>query len=754
MPAIIRRNILRVIANGQDVPRVLLVRIQRGMDQEFAKAQFTVGYPAHGQLKKGSIIQIILGVNTQAERFVGFINDPGTQLWPGRITFDCIDIMGYLSYFYPPGDIEFGGTTDTAIINSILDIAQIPANMRQISGVGDIFADLALPGVEMPAIEWPQLQSALEAIKEIDDMSLGYRTYARSNGIIVRHSVPTVPGQNYSKLFTEGDGGSGGNIMAGTMQVQEYQPVTEVSIFSNDGQFFTASSAGNPYAWLDRPFAKRHAAVQKVGATAGYISTEDIAQYTLSKMNRNLIKTQFTTEDDDILDVLNTIRVDSVHLYVAQNHYLQSLSIDAEVNGAFRQTVVGVSELMDNPDGFPMQIPFGPNAGQTQTPVASTLTPPSNADVFSAFTILAIDKEKLADNTYMCLVTCSDMSTSNQGTIVTRAWTATGTGVIITAGSEQQFTTGFTDLAGAEIGLTVTDSNGNTNASTQRPEQAGVPIRIRKLYSITATEFEAFDGEDWNTHTPSNAENMNAVAHGPYAAAGDMLLYTTDDLHTPANEVVIQPGIDITAIWVEPDANQFNVAAGFADGSVAVSADAGASWTVTSQQPDSDPIRRIIISRFVAGQIHAISNSGYYVSDNNGDGWRLILAGDFVDLQLSHSRNVLVTAAGQLVTAVETPVAFSFPSLSPAVVIVAATAHIRQDKFYAYDDQGRTFQQFGEASGSFDMVQGIDIPEGTGQERGMYRDGLLVDMVYFATGISLWKTIDGFRTSPAYLKLR
>lgn len=753
MPAIVRHFNLRVVANGMDVPRVTSVRIQRGLDQEYAKAQFTVGYPAHGQLKKGSLIQIVMGIGVFTERFVGFINDPGTQLWPGRITFDCIDIMGYLNNYFPPGDVEFGSDDDTTIINTILDFAQIPLNLRQITGVGDIFGDFGLDA-DIPALEWPQLQSALAAIMEIDDMSLGYRTYARSNGLIVRHAVATVPGQNYSKLFTEGDGGSGGNIMQGSMQVTEYQPVTEVSIFSNDGGFFTASSAGNPYAWLDRPYAKRHAAIQKIGATAGYISTEDIAAYVLGKLNRNLLKVQFTTEEDDVLDVLNTIRIDSVHLYVAQNFYIQNLSIDAEVDGKFRQTIVAVSELMDNPDGFPVQVAFGPNAGQTLTPAPTVLAAPSNADVHSAFTIVAIDKEVLADSTIMYIVSCSDMSTSNQGTITTRAWTASGPGVVVTAGSEVQFTTAFTDLATAEIGLTVTDSNGSVNSSTQRPEQAGVPIRIRKLYSITATAFEAFDGTDWNTHTPSNAEPMSSVAHGPYAAAGDMLLYTLDDLHTPANEVVIQSGIDITAIWVEPDANQFNVAAGFVDGSVAVSADGGATWTVTAQQPDTDAIRRIIISRFVGGEIHAITNSGYYLSDNNGAGWRLVAAGDFVDLQLSHTRNVLVTAAGDLVLAAASLTPFTVPSLSPAVVLVATTAHIRLDKFYAIDDQGRTFQQFGELPGSFDLVQGVDIPEGTGQERGAYRDGLLVDMVYFATGISLWKTIDGFRTSGGYLKLR
>lgn len=743
MPVQVRNTVLRVIANGQDVPRVVSARIQRGLDQEYAKAQFTVSYPAHGQLKKGSHVYIVMGTGFPI-RFVGFIKDPGTQLWPGRITFDCVDIMGYLDAYYPPGDVSFNNTTDTGIINSILDFAQIPTNLRDISGIGDIFGNF---DSDVPGIEWPQLESALSAIRDIDEMTPDHRTYGRTNGVLTRHSVPTHPGQQASKLFTEGV-----NIMSGTMQVSEYEPTTEVSVFTNDGGFFTAVSTGNSYAWLDRPFAVRHAGVQNVNATPGFITSENIGQSLLNRLARNLVKVSFTTEDEDVLDVLNTIRVDSIHLYVVQNFYIQNLSIETDPSGKFRQTITGVSELSDNPDGFPVQVAFGPNAGQTLTPPTTVLTPPSNSDVHAEFTIIAIDKEKLADSSYMYVVTCSSMATSDQGTITDLDWGATGTGVTIPSGSEVTFTTSFTDLAGAEISLQATDSNGNVNSTTQRPASAGVPIRIRKLYNITATEFEAFDGEDWNTHTPSNAENMTAIAAGPYAAAGDMILFTSNDLHTPATEVIIQAGVDITAVWVEPDVSLYNVAAGFIDGTIAISGDGGNTWTVKAG-PGGDPILRIITSRFQEGEIHVITDTGYYVSDNYGDGWRLIRSGSFIDLQLSHTRNILVTAAGGMINATNGTV-FTFPSLSPAIVIQAATVHIRQDKFYAIDDQGRSFQQFGNPSGSYAMNQGVDIPEGVGQPRGSYRDGLLVDMVYFGTGISLYKTIDGFRSNEGYLKLR
>jgi hypothetical protein len=746
MPVEIRRPTLTVLANGVPVPRVLSVHIQRGTDQDYAKAQFTVSFPAAGEIKKGSHIVIIGGFNNVIERFVGYAYNPSFQLWPGRITVDCIDVMGFLDSLYPDQEYNLSGLVDEDIVNLVLDVAQIPTNMRDITGDGLLLADL---GTDSPALTWPLEESGLDVIKEMDDLSQGRRTRALTSGMVVRRYLSLIPFFNYSKLFTEGV-----NIISGTMNISEFQPSTSVTIVGADG-IQTQSTSTNPYAWQDKPYWDQHAAIQVQGSTPGYINTEDVSTRVLGKLNRNLMKVEFATQDDDLLEVYNTVKVDSVHLYTRQNLILQSLSIDADVSGKWRQSLGCVSELMDNEIGFPVQVAIGPLAGTTLTPIAATPTAPSNSDILASFVILSIDKETLADGSNMYIVTCSDTSTSMQGTIVSRSWTASGPGVVITAGSEPQFTTGFTDLAGSLITIEVTDSNGSVGTASQSPENAGVPIRIRKLYTMrhSPEAFEAFDGNVWRSHTPSGGRVMTCMGHGPIAAAEDMFLYTTDDLVTPAHEVIIRSGVTITAVWIEPDVSTANILAGFADGGTAFSGDGGATWTVKTA-PGGSPIRRIILSRFVAGEIHAINDTGYYVSNDYGNNWNLIRSGDFLDLQLSHSRNVIVTTAGALINA-NTGAAFTFPTLSPAVVIKATTAHIRQDKFYAMDDQGRTYQQFGEVSGSTAMLQGENIPEGTTQDRGEYRDGLTVDMVYFAAGAGgLWKTIDGFRTPAGYLKLR
>jgi hypothetical protein len=83
----------------------------------------------------------------------------------------------------------------------------------------------------------------------------------------------------------------------------------------------------------------------------------------------------------------------------------------------------------------------------------------------------------------------------------------------------------------------------------------------------------------------------------------------------------------------------------------------------------------------------------------------------------------------------------------------AATSHLTLDKFYAATNDGKTWIQ--EAEGSLAMIEGASLPDGAvPAPGGMYRDGSVPDIVYIATTLGLYKTIDGFRTPEAYYKLR
>lgn len=281
MPVAIRRPTITVLANGVPVPRVLSVHIQRGLDQDYAKAQFTVSFPAHGEIKKGSHIVIIGGFNNVVERFVGYAYNPSAVLWPGRITVDCIDIMGFLSGIYPDQEYNLSGLMDQEIVELALDVAQIPASMRSITGDSEILADL---GTDTPALTWPPEESAQELVSEMDDMSQGRRTWALTSGFINRRFIPTFPSAFHSKEFTEGV-----NIISGSMVVTEEEAARVVTIVGAFG-IQSQATGTNPYVWQDKPYWDQHAAIQTQGSTAGYISTEDVSTRILNKLNRNLMK--------------------------------------------------------------------------------------------------------------------------------------------------------------------------------------------------------------------------------------------------------------------------------------------------------------------------------------------------------------------------------------------------------------------------------------------------------------------------------
>jgi uncharacterized protein len=151
----------------------------------------------------------------------------------------------------------------------------------------------------------------------------------------------------------------------------------------------------------------------------------------------------------------------------------------------------------------------------------------------------------------------------------------------------------------------------------------------------------------------------------------------------------------VTSLWAEPDAATQRIGAGAASGQIALSEDGGRHWTLKAG-PTREEVRRIIISRFhpIELEIHVLTPTGYHVSYDSGDRWQPIrLAGDderFVDLVLSHARNVIGAAGAAPLQVAETGEPFEVPDLTPPVQeLVAVAAHTREDVFVGYDQQGR-----------------------------------------------------------------
>ena len=318
--------------------------------------------------------------------------------------------------------------------------------------------------------------------------------------------------------------------------------------------------------------------------------------------------------------------------------------------------------------------------------------------------------------------------------------------VTVLTGTDYTFTTTVTDLATAEITLEVTDSNGSTASLTEAISLGSVPVNSRKIYACTDTTYEAFDGAQWRSAAPSGGGSVQVVAAGPWWGAQNKVAYSADDLATAPTEAVAFPdGQDITAIWKHESDENFIVVGG-AEGGVATSTDKGTTWAV--QTPPGTSVKFIISSIFNKDELHAMTPDGWFKSPDGGSSWELVRAGDFIYIELSHSRNIVITGDGQLQKAED-----GTPFTGPTAAIVAATAHIRQDKFYAIAEDGTTWIQ--ETEGSFEMVAGEPIPAGDPYPAGTYRDGLIVDLVYFAAQEGgLFKTLDGFRTAEGYMRLR
>lgn len=787
MATTVRRPLCEIQVDGFVVPYVLSYNISLGFEQESGTAQFSIPYPAPSYISKYSKVSIKSGITKLRHRFSGWIKDPGAQLWPGTITFSCGDHLWLGEDYYPTEEISLANMTDIEIIKLILDKVGIPYDSADILGSGKII------GEEFhDTITWPLTEPALALIQEIDRMSqetledgtvIAYRTHANSAGRVVRTRIDTRISTTTAYTFVEGL-----NILEGTLEQEKKDPKTVVQTQGNgvSSTIIGSADGSTTVAWKNSAYYQRLLMLQNQASSMGFASTEEATRWILQQLNKNITKVSFSTYEEMRLDHLMSIWCAAPHLLTNGPMWLQGMSISSSEDGAFTQQLQLVSELSQvaNPIGYtgvytsiptsiatgykpqrPPQNPKTPSDSLSAWPSAvhsgsGISHPPGGAtadDLIPDMTILTIDQEKVLISgvpTNVYIVGALDTSVSRKGVITNRVWSAAGPGVgPASGGNLENFTTYFTSLTGASITITVTDSNGFTKARTVNLEGApGTIIRSRSIFAMTTDHWEAFDGDTWRTYTPSNAADMDALAPGPMASAGDLLLQTTDLLRTSAIERQPRAGVDITAVWEEPDISEQNLVIGYADGKIATSATAGLSWTVKDGPVASAPVRRIILSRFTPGQIQVIvggGTPGYYVSDNYGDAWRKIRDGDFVWLELSNFRNTVVTAAGGLERA-EDGTPFTFPG-SPT--IKAAMPHILEDLWYAVADDGTTYGQ--DVEGGYAMVAREPLPLGTGQVGGLHRDGTIPELFYIAAGDGgLYKTVDGFRTAIGYLKIR
>lgn len=750
---------MTVLIDGNPIPFVLSITTTRGLDQEMATADITLPWPAPDYMRMWAQVVILIGPlpdSDYVERFTGYIVGPGASFAPGTETFHCEDVLAIAKYTYTAVEMNLVNETDNSAIQRILtEGCGYSAGILDFgSGTGKILGD-----VDDAQLFWEEGSTALSKIQEIDQVSLGWRTFGSAGGLILRRYIDTDPNVlGEVHWFYEGV-----DMLDGSMSAEIKDAKQEVTVtgWGDVASTATLDPENNPFDPFKNSYWIRFKMLQRQATDAGILSTEEVATYILSQLNKNIIRVTFSTHLGVHFQAQEVIGITSTKLWVDQRFWVQSVQTSVGENGNFTQTITAISELNRDVQRGIMLPPIL-TTGTPKRPLAIPATPTPRPILsmppLVSFRIVAVDREfaapgaaPLTDHgTTHYIVTASDASSSRVGQITDRTWAAAGTGVSVTSGSGQTFTTGFETLVGATITLTIEDEHGQTATKTLPVQTFGVPTKMRKLYAITDSTFEAWNGTTWNSFTPGDA--VQVVANGPFYGHLNKVAVTEDDLATPpsVDNPALPGGETITAIWRHESRRDLVVVGGSA-GSVALTSDRGQTWVAKTAL--SSAVQFIIISLQHPKEFHAVTAAGWHTSTNEGGTWSLVQPGSFAYLELAPGRNIVVTAAGVLEQARKSTEGANVPFTGPTVPIVAATAHIRSDRFYALGNDGSTWVQ--DAAGSFAMVPGEPVPDGgIPVHAGTYRDGTVVDLVYFATSTGLYKTVDGFRTPQGYYRLR
>ena len=752
------------VAGNQSLRTPIDITITRGLDQELGTAVINYPYPLPSDIAYWKRISIALGMTDfppllspiyrTVQRFVGYITGFDESLYPGAIAIKCEDVMVIAKHTYTPEAMPLENETDITAIKRILARPEPPhggcgiGTSLPFEGHGKVLTDM-----DDTELFWDEDRTALEQIQQIDETSMGYRTMQFADGRVVRKYLDTNPKTVQHVWHYQ----EGVDIIDGSGTSEIVSPINEIQVAGFDLQYeLSVPPDQDPFYWRRNRYWIRWLWLMHQGPFQTTLNITDCMAWLLSQLEKRIIKITFSTHLPILYQGIEVIKVTSARLKVDQNFWVQSVQEVLDSTGQYTQTITAVSELIrdvQRPVVIPPVIPpINVTPGQpSEHPDGPAPIAPSTADINVGYSIDSVERELATpaaisgNQGFVYTIHFTDTSTSRQGLIVSRAWEA-NTDIGPSTGTEETFSATYADLASATISLTVTDSNGSTASLEEPVDITGVPVTARKLYACTDTTYEAFDGTVWRSQAPVAApSNVTVVAGGPWWGAGGWVAYSADDLQTPAVEVQALASGNIISIW-KHESVEDDVAVGGDGGTIAISHDKGATW---EEKPGpGGPVNFIIVSIFDPNEIHVVTDTGWHKSQNAGGSWELVRAGDFKYLELSHSRNIVVTADGELQKGED-----GTPFTGNTSPIVAATAHIRQDKFYAIAEDGTTWIQ--EEAGSYALVAGEPIPAGEPYTAGAYRDGLMVDLVYFAAQEGgLFKTVDGFRTPEGYLRLR
>lgn len=744
------RNVfLRVFVDGTQVANAIAATVVHGFTQRVASAEVHLPVkPSWAQ--KWSRVQIEMGAPAVGstdpifvQRFDGYLIRFSFDLETHDQVMICRGKLVLAAVYQNPlatgTDLTNGGVgqTDEQMVSQILTTCGVTD--LDIRGTSTVLGTVAVD-----QFTWDKGQSGLSMIERLDDVSLGYRTFDQVNKV-VRHQIKGNPSLSSAATFTAGvdieranndveysdikneiivtgyDDGTGLGAVEATVQ--------QASPFLPPGTTYTAEPYSSPM--IERAL--------KTDPGNGF-SCQDVGEWIVGERNRALVHVRLVTPRADQLMPGQTIHVvdtDRLGLPSATpNFWIQDRTISIDASGRFLQEFECIAGI-----------------GST-----SPIVLPPSADF-----AMDVDVETVivgGSPVLRYIVQCRDTSIAYQGSITTRTWSATA-GCSPTSGSGLTFTCVTDDPTGESIILTITDTQGSTDAITKvinTTVSSQMYIR-RKIQTALIVGAECFDGQTWRVQPEDTGQGVTCTTASEFWGGGTDLLYSQDDLQSAPSEVspFAASGGSVASVWCEPDADPNLVLAGASDGNVAYSTDAGVTWTLCTR-PSNSQVNRVAINRAFPSQFFALTADILWISWDKGVTWTAFQsaqAGEtFRELSLSFGRSIIAMAGGRLAIEMTSGMQQTFPSVVPAVTdVVGIVPDINQDRFCFLDSQGRLF--YHQNPGDMATVQGGSIPAGAAAERCAYRDGKIAEMAYFGlrTG-GAWKGFNLFSASPTWLQLR
>jgi hypothetical protein len=568
MSSIVRTPFLRVLINGVALPQVLSADVQFGFDQRTARA--SVNVPTAEGLQAWSDVQIDIGASQSEQRlrFRGLLVDINYDLWPRAVTLQCRGPLYRAEYTRQSneGGMSFAasglGTPDEDQVSTVLSECGITD--MDIDGTG-----VAIGSIAIDEVVWEEGQTGLAYIERLDEVSLGFRTYDAPGGTVIRRQVSPRPAATAALTFTEGV-----DIFSASRQrtpVDTYNRAMVTGYDNGDGPVFAYRQQASPSLPPGIEFRTMELSSNLIertdeGSPGAGLTAAEIAEWKVLENNILRERVPFDTPRGDLIVPGMTIQVQSPErLQTSANYWVQSVTASYSTAGEFTQSIIAIGGPGSTSDiEAPPLIDFSFRVEREMVYIEGSLAP-------------------------IYIVYAEDASAGQAAEIVARNWSIPGGNP--SSGEGLTFTTALTSLSGAELTLTVEDSNGATATRTKSVNVPEEEIKRRRVFTAAEVAMEAFDGNDWRVDTPNDSAAVSEVAHGPLWIAG-AYIYRSPSLLADGHEAVIPfgeeqedpqdpeetiivPTANPTAIWAELDADENLVMAGASDGRVAVSQDGG-----------------------------------------------------------------------------------------------------------------------------------------------------------------------------------